>query len=171
MPVSAAARDLGSRRGACPASRSPVRTSSTSRIGVDVWKIEGVDDRGEIVDRKKELIITSGGKNISRQHVELDAAAGYAAEHALEADIATLCQDEGIRTLVANAVGRGNEELARVEQIKKHTILPVAWAPGGDEVTPTMKLERRNINTPGTPARSMRYMRRPRVTPEIGETV
>jgi long-subunit acyl-CoA synthetase (AMP-forming) len=38
-----------------------------------------------------------------------------------------------------------NARLARVEQIKKFTIVPGDWAPGGDELTPTMKLKRRPI--------------------------
>ena len=40
---------------------------------------------------------------------------------------------------------RGNAELARVEQVKKFTILPGDWVPGGDELTPTMKLKRKPI--------------------------
>ena len=40
---------------------------------------------------------------------------------------------------------RGNAELARVEQVKKFTIVPGDWAPGGDELTPTMKLKRKPI--------------------------
>ena len=43
------------------------------------------------------------------------------------------------------AVDRGNAELARVEQIKKFTIVAGDWPPGGDELTPTMKLKRKPI--------------------------
>jgi long-subunit acyl-CoA synthetase (AMP-forming) len=43
-------------------------------------------------------------------------------------------------------VDRANEQLARVEQIKKFRILPVDWEPGGDELTPTMKLKRKPIH-------------------------
>ena len=46
---------------------------------------------------------------------------------------------------VQAAIDKGNEELARVEQIKKFTIIPGDWAPGGDELTPTMKLKRKPI--------------------------
>jgi long-chain acyl-CoA synthetase len=42
-------------------------------------------------------------------------------------------------------VQRGNERLARVEQIKAYKVLPGFWPPGGDELTPTMKLKRRVI--------------------------
>ena len=43
------------------------------------------------------------------------------------------------------AVDKGNAELARVEQIKKFTIIPGDWAPGGEELTPTLKLKRKPI--------------------------
>ena len=46
---------------------------------------------------------------------------------------------------VKAAIDRGNEHLARVEQIKNFTIVPGDWLPGGDELTPTMKLKRRPI--------------------------
>jgi long-subunit acyl-CoA synthetase (AMP-forming) len=44
--------------------------------------------------------------------------------------------------VVAEGVARANESLSRVEQIKRHTLLPEEWQPGGDELTPTMKLKR-----------------------------
>ena len=40
---------------------------------------------------------------------------------------------------------RANEDLARVEQVKRFAILPADWVPGGDELTPTMKLKRKPI--------------------------
>jgi long-chain acyl-CoA synthetase len=43
-------------------------------------------------------------------------------------------------------VDAANESLARVEQIKKFKILPTDWEPGGDELTPTMKLKRKPIS-------------------------
>ena len=46
---------------------------------------------------------------------------------------------------VQAGVDKGNAELARVEQIKKFTIVPGDWLPGGDELTPTMKLKRKPI--------------------------
>jgi long-subunit acyl-CoA synthetase (AMP-forming) len=42
-------------------------------------------------------------------------------------------------------VDSANARLSRVEQLKKFRILPVVWEPGGDELTPTMKLRRRPI--------------------------
>ena len=51
-----------------------------------------------------------------------------------------------------------NAQLSRVEQIKRFTILPVDWVPGGDELTPTMKLKRKPIQR-STPPRSTRSTR------------
>jgi long-subunit acyl-CoA synthetase (AMP-forming) len=61
-------------------------------------------------------------------------------------DIAELAKDPVIHEEIAAAVARGNERLARVEQLKTFTILPTAWVPGGDELTPTMKIKRKVIN-------------------------
>ena len=46
---------------------------------------------------------------------------------------------------VQEAVDEANSKLSRVEQIKKFKILPAEWEPGGDELTPTMKLKRKPI--------------------------
>ena len=50
-----------------------------------------------------------------------------------------------MRAAIQAGVDAANAQLARVEQIKKFTIIPGDWAPGGDELTPTMKLKRRPI--------------------------
>jgi len=46
---------------------------------------------------------------------------------------------------VQEGIERANERLARVEQIKKFTVVEGDWLPGGDELTPTMKLKRNPI--------------------------
>jgi long-subunit acyl-CoA synthetase (AMP-forming) len=74
-----------------------------------------------------------------------DAALSFARDHGIAEDIAAVAVDDRVRARVADAVAAGNERLARVEQVKAHSILPTAWAPGGDELTPTMKLKRRPI--------------------------
>ena len=51
-----------------------------------------------------------------------------------------------VRTAITTAVDRANRRLARVEQIKRFHIVESPWLPGGDEVTPTMKLKRRVID-------------------------
>jgi long-chain acyl-CoA synthetase len=57
-----------------------------------------------------------------------------------------LAVEEKTREAIQAAVDDANEKMARVEQIKKFTILPEQWEPGGDELTPTMKLKRKPID-------------------------
>ena len=75
-----------------------------------------------------------------------DGASAWAAGHGLE-DVApaALCEAPEIRAEVARGIEEANSHLSRVEQIKRHTILPRDWEPGGDELTPTMKLRRKPI--------------------------
>jgi len=75
-----------------------------------------------------------------------DACAAFASEHGIEGSAPTvLARDERVCAAVDAAVANANTHLSRVEQIKRHTILPCDWEPGGDELTPTMKLKRRPI--------------------------
>jgi long-chain acyl-CoA synthetase len=59
--------------------------------------------------------------------------------------VEALAGDERVIELVQKEVDAANGELARVEQIKKFKLLPTDWEPGGDELTPTMKLKRKPI--------------------------
>jgi long-subunit acyl-CoA synthetase (AMP-forming) len=59
--------------------------------------------------------------------------------------IEELAGEEKVRDAIQAAVDQANAKLSRVEQIKKFTILPEPWEPGGDELTPTMKLKRKPI--------------------------
>src|SRR3954465_669308 len=127
-----------------------------------------------IVDRKKELIITAQGKNLSPANIEArvkqiplvsqavaigdkrkyvsalmtldaEAAKSWASEHGAGDDIESLASNEELIAEVQKGLDVANEELARVEQVKRFRILPVDWEPGGDELTPTMKLKRKPI--------------------------
>ena len=151
-------------------------------LDADGWLHTGdvgeFDDHGylRIVDRKKELIISAAGKNMSPANIEstlkgaspligqvaaigdgrpyntalivLDAdfAPAWAAQNGLDgASVEALAGEERMRAAVQAGVDAANARLARVEQIKKFKILPTDWEPGGDELTPTMKLKRRPI--------------------------
>jgi long-subunit acyl-CoA synthetase (AMP-forming) len=129
-----------------------------------------------IVDRKKEIIINSAGKNMSPANIEarlktstpligqvccigdgrpyntalivLDAdfAPLWASQHGLEArGFDELAHEPELISAVQDAVDEANSHLARVEQIKKFTLISGDWPPGGDELTPTMKLKRTPI--------------------------
>ena len=158
----------------------PERTAEA--LDADGWLHTGdigeFDEEGylRIVDRKKELIISAAGKNMSPANIEstlkgsspligqactigdarpyntalivLDAdfAPAWAARHGREgASLEDLATDEAMIAAVQEGVDSANAKLARVEGIKKFTIVPGDWAPGGDELTPTMKLKRKPI--------------------------
>src|SRR4051812_44057938 len=160
---------------------APEGTADT--LDADGWLHTGdiaeIDDDGyvRIVDRKKELIISAGGKNMSPANIEAaikgacplvgqactigdgrpyntallvldpDFAAAWAAQHGLETrDLETLAAEPAIREAVQAGVDAANAKLARVEQIKRFTIVRGDWLPGGEELTPTMKLKRKPIS-------------------------
>jgi long-subunit acyl-CoA synthetase (AMP-forming) len=84
--------------------------------------------------------------NVALITLEPDAVAAWAAERGLAGrTLAELSGDPALRAAVTDGVARANERLARVEQIKRHALLDVEWLPGGEELTPTMKLKRKPI--------------------------
>jgi len=84
--------------------------------------------------------------NVALLTLDPDMLPGFAQKHGLDpSDLEAVSKDEKAIEAVQNEVDAANEHLARVEQIKKFKILPTDWEPGGDELTPTMKLKRRPI--------------------------
>ena len=161
----------------------PVRTAET--VDAEGWVHTGdigilEDGYLSIVDRKKELIINDGGKNMSPSNIEgalkaasplvgsavavgdqrphiaalitldPDAGAAFAARHGLgdasPESLPRLVQHPALQRAIGEAVEAANARLSRVEHIRSWTVLPTYWAPGGDELTPTMKLKRSPIN-------------------------
>lgn len=145
---------------------------------VDGWLHSGdiarIDADGfiRIVDRLKDIIITSGGKNVSPSEIEnelkfspyvtdavvigdarpyltalvmidYDNVLRYAQDHAIPfTDYASLCAHERIQALIAAEVEAVNARFARVEQIKKFRLIDVQLTTEDEEFTPTLKLKR-----------------------------
>jgi long-subunit acyl-CoA synthetase (AMP-forming) len=136
-------------------------------IDPDGWLHTGdvgvLEDDGclRIVDRKKELIINAAGKNMSPALIEghlktASALIGQAmvigdrrpynvALLVLEPEAGAQADDPAAIDAVGAAVEAANAKLSRVEQIKRWKLLDEEWLPGGDELTPTMKLKRKPI--------------------------
>ena len=75
-----------------------------------------------------------------------EAAAAFGAQQGItDPTPAVLAGHPAIRTAIGAAVEGANARLSRVEQIKRFAIVPVSWEPGGDEITPTMKIKRHAI--------------------------
>ena len=84
--------------------------------------------------------------NVALLVLDPDVCAAYAEKAALpDGSAAALAGDAGVQQQIAAAIEAANARLSRVEQIKKYRILKTDWLPGGDELTPTMKLKRRSI--------------------------
>ena len=127
-----------------------------------------------ITDRKKDILVTAGGKNIAPQNLENDLKASrfvsqaivvgdrrpfpaalitldpveirkWAAEQGIEGDLDVLARDERVNELVAGIVEEVNSERSRFEQVKRFAILPRDFTMEHGEVTPTLKLKRRVV--------------------------
>jgi len=85
--------------------------------------------------------------NVALITLDPDYAPVWAKQNGLDGkSFEELAKEEKAREAVQAAVDEANARMARVEQIKKFTILPEPWEPGGDELTPTMKLKRKPID-------------------------
>ena len=154
----------------------------TEETIVDGWLHSGdigeIDEDGylRITDRKKDIIVTAGGKNITPQYVENrlkaslyindavvigdrrkflsclimideDNVVKYAQDNKIQfSTYKDLTQNPEINQLIEQEIRKVNETLARVEQVKKFTILPKKLYEEDGEVTPTMKVKRKFIN-------------------------
>ncbi|MDW8361152.1 MAG: long-chain fatty acid--CoA ligase [Myxococcales bacterium] len=147
---------------------------ATRETLVDGWLCSGdlgrLDADGFlwITGRKKEILITAGGKNIAPKNIEatiknhplvneavvigdrrkyLTALVTLDPEacKARGIDMARANDDPAVRAEIQRQIDRANEELARVEQIKKFTILPRNFGIDTGELTPTLKVKRNKV--------------------------
>lgn len=139
--------------------------------------IADIDDGGFvlIVDRKKDLIVTAGGKNIAPQPIEshikkspfvesvvligdrrpyvvalispaVEEVERWAAEHEIAADdFSTLIENPEVQQLFEDAIEKANASMARYEQIKRFRVLSEALSIEGGHLTPTLKVKRRVV--------------------------
>ncbi len=78
--------------------------------------------------------------------LDADFAPMWASQNGIEdTSLESLAREERMRAALQEAVDAANAKLARVEQVKRFTIVAGDWVPGGDELTPTMKLKRKPI--------------------------
>ncbi|MDQ3742280.1 MAG: AMP-dependent synthetase/ligase [Actinomycetota bacterium] len=84
--------------------------------------------------------------NVALIVLDAEGAPGWAQKNGIEdTDLASLATNEKVREAVQAEIDKANEQLSRVEQVKKFHIIEGDWEPGGDELTPTMKLKRKPI--------------------------
>ncbi len=136
-----------------------------------------IDDDGylSITGRKKDIIITAGGKNLTPANIENDLKQCrwisqavmhgdarpypvvlitldeeeipiYAGEHSLPTDIPSLARSQEVRALIQQEVDRANAKYAQVEQVKKFVILDHDLSQATGELTPTLKVKRNIVN-------------------------
>jgi long-chain acyl-CoA synthetase len=159
--------------------KNPEATAETIKDG---WLHSGdvglIDEDGflKITDRKKDIIVTAGGKNITPQYIENKLKFSPYINDAVvigdrrkflvslimidEDNVVKFAQDNKIQfstykdltkapeilKLIQGEVDKVNETLSRVEQVKKFTILPKKLYEEDGEVTPTMKVKRKYVN-------------------------
>jgi long-chain acyl-CoA synthetase len=128
-----------------------------------------------ITGRKKDIIITAGGKNLTPANIENDLRqsrwisqavmhgdkrpypvvlvtldeeeiAAFARDHGLSEDVATLAKDPSVHELIQGEVDRANAKYARVEQVKRFAILDHDLSQASGELTPTLKVKRKVVN-------------------------
>ena len=151
--------------------------ATAEAIDADGWFHTGdvgeVDDEGfvRITGRKKEILVTAGGKNVApavledrvRAHalvsqclvvgdgqpfisalvtIDAEALPAWAELHGKSGDVADLVDDADLRQEIQDAVDEANAAVSKAESIRKFEILPYDWTEEGGQLTPSLKLKR-----------------------------
>jgi long-chain acyl-CoA synthetase len=154
--------------------------AGTSQVLRDGWLHTGdvglIDQDGflQITDRKKDIIVNSGGDNVAPQRVEgvmtlqpeiaqvivygdarphlvalivpdADFAKAFARQHELKPELAELVHHQGFERAIADAVVRANESLSVIERVRHFRLLPEPFTIESGTMTPTLKLKRQLI--------------------------
>jgi long-chain acyl-CoA synthetase len=149
-------------------------------LGEDGWLKTGdighLDEDGflHITDRKKDILVTAGGKNIAPQNIENDLKTSkyvsqalvvgdakpyvaalvtldpveigrWAETQGIDGDPSALATDERVRALIQDVVDEANRERSRFEQVKRFAVLPRDFTMEAGEITPTLKVRRRAV--------------------------
>ena len=154
--------------------------AATAQALQDGWLHTGdvglVDDAGciQITDRKRDLIVLSGGDNCAPQRVEgilslepelgqvmvygdrrphlvalivpdAEFARSYARQHRVSPEFASLVEDSGFQRAISEAVSRANQSLSVIERVRHFRLMPEPFTIENGLMTPTLKLKRQQI--------------------------
>ena len=153
---------------------------ATSKTIIDGWLHTGdigiIDEDGciQITDRKKDIIVNSGGDNIAPQRIEglltlepeiaqamvygdkkahlvglivpdPEWFADWRQENASDKDVSDLIDDEDLRKAISDAIGRVNTDLSNIEKVRKFIIANEGFTIENELMTPTLKVRRHKI--------------------------
>ena len=154
--------------------------ATAAALGQDGWLKTGdighLDEDGflHITDRKKDILVTAGGKNVAPQNVENDLKTSkyvsqalvvgdakpyvaalvtldpvevgrWAEAQGIDGDAAALARDDRVQALIQDVVDEANHQRSRFEQVKRFAILPRDFTMEAGEITPTLKVRRRAV--------------------------
>jgi long-chain acyl-CoA synthetase len=146
-------------------------------LGPDGWLRTGdigeIDDEGfvRVTGRKREILVTAGGKNVSptvledavRAHplvsqclvvgdgrpfvaalvtLDAEAARAWARTHGASRHLAELAENSALRAEIQQAVDQANRKVSQAEAVRRFLVLPVDWTEEGGQLTPSLKLRR-----------------------------
>ncbi len=132
-----------------------------------------IDDEGfvRITGRKKEILVTAGGKNVApavlenhiRAHhlvdqcvvvgdgqpfiaalvtIDVESLPTWAEQHGTSSDVSGLVEDPDLLAEIQGAVDEANKAVSKAESIRRFAILPASWTEEGGQLTPSLKLKR-----------------------------